>query len=806
MSGATLSNNGDAAGSDQLRVFVSYSRADSAFVDRFETALLGKNVVCFIDRSDIESFVDWRERVEQLIAASDAFITVLSPEFAASANCAREIEIAVSMSKRFAPIVARNIGKSAVPDAVQRINWIAFDEEDKFSANVESLVTALSTDIEWVREHTRLGELARHWETSGRPEEQLIRGTELSRALHWLTNRPRLAPEPNSSHHAYIAAAVKIRDRLRRIEWEKVSALNEKIRLLLEDGKLRGACEQLDTLVEYVSEITDSDLRLKRAEFAARAGRIDRLVRFYRHAREVYVFAGEEDFVAAHDVCRNALSILDVLDREEWWRHLPIEDLNPRGVIDLTFEVHRQLLLYTGLQLQPGIDRMTSKTKPTFDGTILLRFIPAVVLRKFAEAGGLALLPALRKQDKPEAVPFFRGALATLEKIESFELAYAERSDRPFPPSRTSHMLRKMCRILLSLASGPRHERIDYKDIADAPGGIGGSLAADELNPADYYFLGLFNFFIAKRSDATLAKIISVFQGVFPELDASTPFETAERLLRAGVSREPGNFWPHFVLGRTLLARRDFRGAELAFNVCISIDPDYARGYEQRAVSLAGQLRQAGFEELLARAESDSQRALALASGDPSTFWPRGELLQTIGNIEGALDAYASWMLLEEEVLGRLSRGTGVAKVYDLAQSQIRAGPSPALRANAEAVLAIVNWLWREDGAATAHAQRALSIDPMQTNARTILGLVHRRNGRLDEAKREFDAVLERDSCAYRALINRAEMEDERTSPDKDSRFWRGLLAVPEKPPAPPAWMRSRAQFILGGGSIHDLT
>ena len=61
------------------------------------------------------------------------------------------------------------------------------------------------------------------------------------------------------------------------------------------------------------------------------------------------------------------------------------------------------------------------------------------------------------------------------------------------------------------------------------------------------------------------------------------PLETAELLLRRSIDLETDNFWPYFVLGRTLSAKGDQRGAELAFNSCISLDPDYARGYEQRA-------------------------------------------------------------------------------------------------------------------------------------------------------------------------------------------------------------------------------
>src|SRR6185295_8926582 len=91
----------------------------------------------------------------------------------------------------------------------------------------------------------------------------------------------------------------------------------------------------------------------------------------------------------------------------------------------------------------------------------------------------------------------------------------------------------------------------------------------------------------------------------------------------------------------------------------------YARGYEQRALTIArqwqanaGRLRRllagvagvrslfrrsAPLKELRDRALADSKRALASAEaeGDPSTYWPQGELYEALGQVHEALDAYA---------------------------------------------------------------------------------------------------------------------------------------------------------------------
>jgi hypothetical protein len=63
-----------------------------------------------------------------------------------------------------------------------KLNYLFFTEDTDFDQALGNLLTALDTDIGWIREHTRLGELSRRWELSGKPEDQLLRGAELDAA------------------------------------------------------------------------------------------------------------------------------------------------------------------------------------------------------------------------------------------------------------------------------------------------------------------------------------------------------------------------------------------------------------------------------------------------------------------------------------------------------------------------------------------------------------------------------------------------------------------------------------------------
>ena len=80
---------------------------------------------------------------------------------------------------------------------------------DAFLAQTTTLSKLLLTDRAWVKEHTRLGEMARRWDVArakdgvARAEALLVRGDALADAELWISRRPREAPEPTELHRAY---------------------------------------------------------------------------------------------------------------------------------------------------------------------------------------------------------------------------------------------------------------------------------------------------------------------------------------------------------------------------------------------------------------------------------------------------------------------------------------------------------------------------------------------------------------------------------------------------------------------------
>lgn len=191
----------------KIKVFVSYSRMDSTFVDKLDVALTARGFEVLVDRGDIYAFEDWWKRIQALIGSADSFVFVLSPDSVKSKVAQKEIAYASTLNKRLAPIVGREVEDDEIPEPLRRLNFIFFDDPTKFDSSTDALVEALLTDIVWIREHTRFGEAARGWMEAGRPRGSLLRSPTLEMAEHWIASRPQRAPQPTEEICAFIAAS-----------------------------------------------------------------------------------------------------------------------------------------------------------------------------------------------------------------------------------------------------------------------------------------------------------------------------------------------------------------------------------------------------------------------------------------------------------------------------------------------------------------------------------------------------------------------------------------------------------------------
>lgn len=200
-------------------VFVSYAREDADFVRRLTAALAERDKSAWVDWQDIPPTAEWLAEVYAGIEAADAFVAVISPDSLASDVCALELEHAIEHNKRFVPLLYREPrDEHKVPPGLEKPNWIFIRAEDDFDSAVQTLITALDTDLDWVRNHTRL--LTRAIEWQGRREDRslLLSGGDLRQAEGWLAQHDgKKEPAPTALQRKYLLASRRNVARRQRI-------------------------------------------------------------------------------------------------------------------------------------------------------------------------------------------------------------------------------------------------------------------------------------------------------------------------------------------------------------------------------------------------------------------------------------------------------------------------------------------------------------------------------------------------------------------------------------------------------------
>jgi hypothetical protein len=196
-----------------LNVFISYSRNDLAFADQLRVALQGFRFGVTIDLDDITGGDAWKKRLSDLIRDADTVVFVLSPSSADSPTCAWEVKQAVDGGKRILPVLCCALDGANPPPELAALNYMYFYPEPKvpgsgFGKGLIDLVSALNTDSDWLREHTRYQRLAREWDAVGKPvDRRLLSAADIALAKAWAENRPAKAPEVTTLELDFIKAS-----------------------------------------------------------------------------------------------------------------------------------------------------------------------------------------------------------------------------------------------------------------------------------------------------------------------------------------------------------------------------------------------------------------------------------------------------------------------------------------------------------------------------------------------------------------------------------------------------------------------
>ncbi|MEP7134488.1 MAG: TIR domain-containing protein [Chloroflexota bacterium] len=189
-------------------IFISYCRRDKAFVERFLDGLKNNGYSSdniWVDWEDIPASSDWEAEIKKGIETANSIIFILSPEWAKSGECAKELKFAADFNKRLFPIVWQNVDPNTLQKELASLNWIFFRETDNFDEAMQKLLSAIKTDLGWVAQHTTLLTRANEWNTKNRDDGYLLRGSELQEAETWLSQASEdKQPHPSPLQSEYI--------------------------------------------------------------------------------------------------------------------------------------------------------------------------------------------------------------------------------------------------------------------------------------------------------------------------------------------------------------------------------------------------------------------------------------------------------------------------------------------------------------------------------------------------------------------------------------------------------------------------
>ncbi|MGI9351372.1 MAG: TIR domain-containing protein [Rhizobiaceae bacterium] len=201
----------------KTKLFLSYSRKDRTQIEELKNKLEGDDgLQVFRDVDDIMPSEEWQPRIENLIRKSDVILFALSPHSLLSEVCEWELKLAESLNKKIIPVVVKEV-EGNVPPAISKLNYIFCTNDSEIESGQRLIGDAINVDIDWVREHTRLGEQALRWSNAASNGSLLLRGIELEEAETWLSSRPRDAPSPTETQLEYVTASRRAASR--RQQW-----------------------------------------------------------------------------------------------------------------------------------------------------------------------------------------------------------------------------------------------------------------------------------------------------------------------------------------------------------------------------------------------------------------------------------------------------------------------------------------------------------------------------------------------------------------------------------------------------------
>ena len=170
-------------------VFISYSRRNKEFAVKLNDSLDNSGVDAWVDWEGIPLSSDWMDEITRAIEGADAFLFIITPDSLASEVCMQELELGLQYNKKLIPILYLEPEKGQeMHEQLAATNWVYMREQDDYDATLPALIDTIQTDLDWVRQHTRLLQRAKEWESKEFDNSLLLQGSELNEAESWMVN------------------------------------------------------------------------------------------------------------------------------------------------------------------------------------------------------------------------------------------------------------------------------------------------------------------------------------------------------------------------------------------------------------------------------------------------------------------------------------------------------------------------------------------------------------------------------------------------------------------------------------------
>ncbi len=176
-------------------------------MEALRDALNAASLEAYLDLHDILPGEPWRERLGKLIEAADTVVFALSPDSVAFDIVDWEVNEAERLGKRIPASCAPRCRPGSRTRAYQASQLHFHSQRGGAGKRACATRRSGSDRYNWIRTHTRIGELAADWDRNKRATEFLLRGAALVAAESWISELPPVGSAPTLLHREYIQAS-----------------------------------------------------------------------------------------------------------------------------------------------------------------------------------------------------------------------------------------------------------------------------------------------------------------------------------------------------------------------------------------------------------------------------------------------------------------------------------------------------------------------------------------------------------------------------------------------------------------------